>query len=720
MRAREAAFSTVELIVAVAITLMLLAAGGYWVRAMQPGALRGAVDDVQADLAAARSIAASSGNGATLVFAPQPGTAPGFTLRVYSGRPNAPGAVAPATTMPVSSVTSLAEMHFGKPPFALFLSSAGYATGLANYPSLDAQENPAFAVIAQQPACPPGGIVLTFTSPQGATATLTFPCRTDVAGVAAPGATPTPNVPRVSPTYLLAHDTSDASPLRFKAAEYGYYHWYASASNGAPCQTIASDTGAAPAVFASPWPYGAPSPLAQAQALPVPPPFAPYTWPAGDPNDPPAWFSLSPVLHDGGMCTVAVEDEYGQGGTVTVQVMGDLTASQNALTLTVGQSAQTVAFTKTFDSERLLLSAGGPCIGIVTATATAGSYPASPSKVPANASLSIAPVGPGTCALVVQDQYGERVTLGVTVTQSMASWPEQITMATGTNTIAVSRSPFDVGALVNTMLGGATASAITTGCYAAALTTSGAADPLTSLPSFVQTFAHANGIYTDATGCFTDANFAPVLPTADTVGMIVYEPSQTSKSYNIDGGSLNTCNGTIASEVGWLPASSGVEAMLVVQPGGAVGTCQLAVTDGPTTPIIDHGLANVDINGCVYDPTSGTGSGIVTVGGSCGFTGLPNWVYEVEDPCGSSGLQSYVAGFGVQSIGNNFATVVTTSALGAVTTANDQLTGITKVSLTRTAPGTILLFIYAVTAGDIAVTCLPYQHVMQIGSLTVN
>ncbi|HEY5340101.1 MAG TPA: hypothetical protein VIK27_03670, partial [Candidatus Aquilonibacter sp.] len=638
MRTREAAFSTVELIVAVAITLMLLAAGGSWLRAMQPGALRGAVDNVQADLVAARAIAASGGNGATLVFAPQAGTAPGFTLRVYSGRPHALGAVTRATTMPVSSVTSLSEVHFGKPPFALFLSSAGYATGLANYPSLDAQENPAFAPIAQQPACPPGGIVLTFTSPQGATATLTLPCRTGVSGVAAPGVTPTPNVPHVSPTYLLAHDTTDAAPLTFKVAEYGYYHWYASANNAAACQTIASDTGAAPAVFASPWPYAAPSPAAQGAAAPAPPPFAPYTWPAGDPNDPPARFALAPVRHDGGMCIVAVQDDYGQGGTVTVQVMGDLTASQANLTLTVGQSAQTVAFTKTFDSEKLLLSTGGPCIGIVTATTASGTYPASPSKATANASVTVTPVGPGTCTLTVQDQYGERVTLGVTVTQAMASWPEQLTMSAGNVQIASRRPPFDLGGLLNGLLGGGTANAVTAGCYAAAYTIAGAPDPLSSLPSFVQTFANANGIYTDATGCFTNASYAPIAATNNTVGMIAYEPNQVTKTYVING-AQNTCNGTNASEGGWFPGSSGSAAVLLLQPGATAGTCQVAVTDGPTTPSIDHGLTSVSVfgeltwtsvsHGCT-SVDQGNGSILITC------SGVASAMYGGLTTCGAS------------------------------------------------------------------------------------
>jgi hypothetical protein len=91
---------------------------------MRPAALRGALDDFDANLAAAKALAASSGNGATLVFAPQVGGALGFTLRVYSGRPTASGSVTASNTMAAISATSVSEAHFGKPPFAIFLNSA--------------------------------------------------------------------------------------------------------------------------------------------------------------------------------------------------------------------------------------------------------------------------------------------------------------------------------------------------------------------------------------------------------------------------------------------------------------------------------------------------------------------------------------------------------------------------------------------------------------------
>ena len=45
MRRGEAGFTLLELVVTVAITVILLAAGGYMMLSMHPGALRAALDD---------------------------------------------------------------------------------------------------------------------------------------------------------------------------------------------------------------------------------------------------------------------------------------------------------------------------------------------------------------------------------------------------------------------------------------------------------------------------------------------------------------------------------------------------------------------------------------------------------------------------------------------------------------------------------------------------
>ncbi|HUA08694.1 MAG TPA: hypothetical protein VMA98_05415, partial [Candidatus Acidoferrales bacterium] len=497
MRAREVGFTLLEYVITVGIAAILLAAGGFWLLAMHPAALAGALDDFDANLAAAKAIAASSGNGATLVFAPQTNGSMGYTLTVYSGRPNAADAVSATNVMIASSAASVSEAHFGKPPFAIFLSSAGYPTGTANYPALSAQGAPSFNVIAAQPPCPSGGIELTFTSPQGATATRTLPCNQVIAQSSAPDATPTPNAPHVSPTYLLAHDTTDAGPLKFKAAEYGYFQPFV-AQGGPPCSTIASETGAAPAVYTSPYPDSQPT---------------------GDPNDPPAWFALAPVLHNGGMCTATVADAYGQSGSVTVQVMGDLTASTTSLSLQVGKGNGVVAFTKTFDSEQLLLSAGGACLGIVTAAPASGSYPSSPSTTPANANVTVTPVAQGACTMIVQDQYGERIPIGINVkaaNQPFASWPATLVLGAGGSAVgATSGTLADadtsvvarIAPVFNALLGGGIARAAAgAACYGLAMNSAKSGIDATLPPAI----SAALGIYVDTSGCIVNASDVPI------------------------------------------------------------------------------------------------------------------------------------------------------------------------------------------------------------------
>ncbi|MGB6984556.1 MAG: type II secretion system protein, partial [Candidatus Aquilonibacter sp.] len=543
MRRGEAGFTLLELVVTVAIAVILIAAGGVWMMSMRPGALRAALNDFDANLAAAKAISATSGNGATLIFEPQSNGSPGFTLSVYSGRPTASGAVTSTNTMIANSAAAISEAHFGNPPFAIFLSSAGYPTGTAHYPSLSGGV-PSFTTIATEPPCPSGGIELTFTSPQGVTATRSLECNVTVASAGGTDPTPSPNPMKVEPTYLLAHYTTDSGPLTFKAVEYGYYHWYDSLV-GQKCQMGSSDTGAPPAVFPSPWPYAQPSPSSQGALAPAPP-NAPYTWPVGDLNDPPALFQLSPVLHNGGLCTVTVADDYNQSGTVTVQVMGDLTPSTMTIpALNVGQS-YTIDFSKTFDSERLVLYAGGPCQGVITATPASGTFPGSPAhNPPATGSVIVTAQSQGTCNLVVQDQYGERITFGITVQQQTATWPQQLVLGALGNAVGLTSGAAPValnkttrieaalGPVINALLGGGVARAYSSAgqlCNALGVTNSFAwgDNPSNyidrSLPSWVSA---ALNVYVDSNGCLVDSNDNPLT----TVGMIAYNPAGTAVAF---------------------------------------------------------------------------------------------------------------------------------------------------------------------------------------------
>ncbi|HTX57496.1 MAG TPA: prepilin-type N-terminal cleavage/methylation domain-containing protein [Candidatus Acidoferrales bacterium] len=563
MRAHEAGFTLLELVVTVGITAILLAAGGYWMLSTRPGALAGALDDFDANLAAAKAIAASSGNGATIVFAPQANGAPGFTMRVYAGRPTAANAVTVTNTMAEVSNAAVSEATLGNPPFALFVNSAGYInSGQANYPSI-ASGTPAFTVIATQPPCPSsGGFTLTFTSPTG-TGTRTIHCNVVIAGASSPDPTPTPNPLKVEPASLLAHDTTDAGPLQFKAVEYGYYHWIASTRNGDDCQTIASQNGGAPATFASPWPYTSPSPAAQGDASPAPPQLAPYAWPAGDPNDPPAAFQLEPVLHNGGLCSVTVADDYGQTGTVNVQVMGDLTPGATPTPIPVGQTA-TVNFGKTFDSEKLLLSAGGACLGIVNATTASGSFPASPSNTPATGSVTITAVSQGSCVLLVQDQYGEQVQIPIdvqAVRQNFATWPASLVVGAS-------------GGAVGTT----TSSGYTGPCYAQAFAsgTSGSID--TSLPPSV---ASALGVSVTTDGCILNADAsAPYGGSTPTGVMIAYEPVGSGQTGNFSDNPLG-CGGVTFGA--WTPPSASGAQVSLPAVGATPGGCSVDFSDGTST-----------------------------------------------------------------------------------------------------------------------------------------
>jgi prepilin-type N-terminal cleavage/methylation domain-containing protein len=696
MRAREAGFTLLEMVVAIGIAVILLAAGGFWMLSMRPAALRGALDDFDSNLAAAKALAASSGNGATLVFAPQTDSAPGFTLRVYSGRPNASNAVAITNTMAAISATSVSEAHFGKPPFAIFLSSAGYPTGSANYPSLDAQENPTFNVIAQQPPCPSGGIVLTFTSPQGVTATRTLPCNTSVAFAAGADPTPTPNPPHISPTYLLAHYTTDSGPLKFKAAEYGYYHWYASTQNGSACQMGNSDTGAAPATFASPWPYAQPSPSSQGGAAPAAPEFAPYTWPVGDPNDPPAWFQLSPVLHNGGMCTVTVADDYNQSGTVQVQVMGDLTPSTRSLSLTVGKGNGSVNFTKTFDSELLLLSAGGPCRGVVNAATSSGSFPGLPSSTPATATVTVTPVTQGSCTMIVQDQYGEQVQIGINVAappQNFSTWPAMLVVGAGGAAVGIT-----------------SAGAVYTGpCYAQAFGTSESVD--TTLPASI---ANALAISVTTDGCILNAD-----------GSAPYggsTPTGSGQTGNFT--PLTTC-GAIA-EGSWNPPSaSGAEASLPAM-GTSAGQCTVNFSDGHSTqtPALDAGQVAVAVNAC--DVASGSGTIVL---GTTGLCAIRNFTWP--NTCGSDQLNNVMYYLAFNSGATSVAALVESSSYGMVSgsfivtgTSTDGGTS-GGITFTRIAPGAVTLYEYEGTFigtfDELTGVCVIHEGFSQTpNSVTIN
>lgn len=139
---------------AIVITVATIAFG------MSPGArplaMRSAVTQFDAALAYARAIAATSGNGATLVLTPRDPV--GFTMSLYSGRPTAPNALQVAGMAPIATDAAVTEATLGQPPLALYVNGGGRVS----IGRVDASATP--APLAAEPACPAAGEwVLTFT-----------------------------------------------------------------------------------------------------------------------------------------------------------------------------------------------------------------------------------------------------------------------------------------------------------------------------------------------------------------------------------------------------------------------------------------------------------------------------------------------------------------------------------------------------------------------------
>lgn len=150
--------------------------------------MRSAASQFDAALAYARAVAATSGNGATLVFdrrTAADGTAlPGFKLTVYSGRPTSSGALRSSSLPPVESVADVSEARLGGVPFSIFLNGAGHASGMRGIAPVE-------GAAASDPGCPSGesAISLTFSDAR-ASGVRTLACNAPMSGL--PVAVPAP------------------------------------------------------------------------------------------------------------------------------------------------------------------------------------------------------------------------------------------------------------------------------------------------------------------------------------------------------------------------------------------------------------------------------------------------------------------------------------------------------------------------------------------------
>jgi len=558
-------FTLVEMVVAVGIVALLAVVVSLSL-ALRPGALRATVASFDASFAAARAIAATSGNGATIVVAPRAdarGRLPGFTLRIYRGRPTAANAVTLADAPALVSDADVREATLGSPPFAIFLSSAGNASGLAAYPTFASDGTPRFAPIASQPPCPSGGLSLTFTSAH-ASQTRALPCGARAFGSPIPLATESPAPVLLTPKALVFH-WPGAPAQSFVATEWGYTRWFA-ADAFACGSTVAQFPQTDPAP-----PYSLPSAPNDATSDPLAPTDVPVSY-ANAPDsmqDAPARFPLGPAT--AGICTATIADAFGQKATIGVQVMGQIAAGPDALSWASDDSApKRVVLGKTWDDDRLNPTlVGSTCAGI--ATASFSGTPLVPADVSGSASARAVTITPamsggknvgGSCAFKFASQYpGEPpavVTINIAGGQALQTWPAGVKYG-------VSGQPFPVASLnwtwnvartLNAVLGGGTADAAATCTTAQALKADGTPD--LSPPEWT-------GVTIDTNGCYGG-------------GVYAHEPSGLKQTFSF---SFNDCATSVLSvgHSGWSPSNTEVSAVLPLVPGSVTGTCNITLND---------------------------------------------------------------------------------------------------------------------------------------------
>jgi hypothetical protein len=177
---RQRGTTLLEVALAAAIALTIAAAFFSLAGGSRVFGMRSALSQFDAALAYARELAATSGNGATLVFEHRTsadGTAlSGFKLTIYAGRPVSAGALRSSSLPPIESSADVSEARLGGVPFTIFLDGAGHAGAMPGAVSTG-------AVVASDPGCPSGesGVVLAFSDSHGSEA-RTLACNAAVGG----------------------------------------------------------------------------------------------------------------------------------------------------------------------------------------------------------------------------------------------------------------------------------------------------------------------------------------------------------------------------------------------------------------------------------------------------------------------------------------------------------------------------------------------------------
>lgn len=613
MRTSERGFTLIETVVTVGIVALIVAAGVWFALWQRPSALRASVDQFDAAMAAVNQLAPASGNGATLIFMPRfDGSGkqiPGYVMRLYRGRPTADNAVTNAGLITYVSDANIFEATFGKPPFALFFSSAARPTGVGQYPS-GTSDNPTFTTISSQPPCPANGITVTFTSIQGADDTRKLQCDKAVTGVAPGNPSPAPNKPGIAPHQATAYYVTNAPKLGFVASEVGYTHWFS--GDVGTCAEVAP--------FAAGFPYSQPqnaSETSSPQPIPV---SSPYSWPnngGGSMNNAPAQFYIQPVA--AGNCTVNVVDQYGQTVAEQVQVMSDLTLismspappsdfpTKRQIDFVPSSGAVTIVVGKTYDAEAMGLTLAGSCgsfgksqfLQISTVQERLGS--ATDPSAPTTETFTVQPNGEvGSCYLTLISKYSGdpniRIDVNVSKPKSLATWPIAVKYgANGANVAGGSiKSQWDLGSAINALLGGTNAVAAGA-CRAKAF-----ADIAMTVPDVgMHTFGTVT-VLTDSNGCYDGS-------------IVAYEPAGNASTFKVY---QNTCGASL-NALQWSSTSS-VAASLGLIAGSSKSQCTISVQDsfGSALNTSGNGLVNVSI-GDIKHATTQQSFNKTFMGGGC-------------------------------------------------------------------------------------------------------
>lgn len=144
----ERGFTLIEVLVVVGIVALLVLAVGAFALGQRNYEIKAASDRFDSLVDAARAIARSSGNGATLTVVKGAGGT-GFVARVLNGRPNNVPAMAYANIPALESNASIKETSDlnTEAPFAIFVNSRGNMSAAAGWVYPDS------GTIAQEPTC---------------------------------------------------------------------------------------------------------------------------------------------------------------------------------------------------------------------------------------------------------------------------------------------------------------------------------------------------------------------------------------------------------------------------------------------------------------------------------------------------------------------------------------------------------------------------------------